>query len=529
MKSVPSIVHRAAVATLTMAAALVLGACAAPPEDAGDAAENEERPAPYIHVTRAGAFPLEAHLEAEELQEMKFGRIFGAGAALFHTEYESADGVGIARLADGSPSHRFNNVPLPGTRTGNNSQACGSCHVDSADGPATMNVVDDPDRDGLPPFTVRNTISLFGDGLLQALSWEITEELQAIRDDAAATAQASPGEVVERELSAKGVGYGVIRATAAADGEVSVDVSGVEGVDPDLVVRPFGGKGNNANLRNIVAGAAAGLLGMFGEELEMLRELEPDADGDGVEREFSVGDITAITLYNAGQEIPVELDYLVAEGHAAEPTPEDAAAIGNGRALFMEIGCASCHVPALELDNTVFEEPTLRGNGHYYNENLAALGVGYDPDSPISFDMTEAGDRPRVVRNENGGATVRLYGDLRRHAMGRQLATAGPTPALTGNGVPLQYEDEPVRIPADVFLTPELWGVGDTGPWLHDGRAGSLAEAVLLHGEDEPAALGEPGRSEAQEVRDAFVALSSEEQIAVVAFLRSLRTHLRPR
>ena len=62
-------------------------------------------------------------------------------------------------------------------------------------------------------------------------------------------------------------------------------------------------------------------------------------------------------------------------------------------------------------------------------------------------------------------------------------------------------------IPADQFLTAELWGVGNTGLWLHDGRAGTLREAILLHGEDEPPAAGDPGRSEAQESRDAFVAL----------------------
>jgi len=74
------------------------------------------------------------------------------------------------------------------------------------------------------------------------------------------------------------------------------------------------------------------------------------------------------------------------------------------------------------------------------------------------------------------------------------------------------------------FLTPELWGVGNTGPWLHDGRAGTLEEAVLLHGEDQPPAAGDPGRSEAQEARDAFKALPAQERQALLTFLRSLQT-----
>jgi CxxC motif-containing protein (DUF1111 family) len=60
---------------------------------------------------------------------------------------------------------------------------------------------------------------------------------------------------------------------------------------------------------------------------------------------------------------------------------------------------------------------------------------------------------------------------------------------------------------------------------MHDGRAGSLEEAILLHGEDEPPPMGDPGRSEAQEARDAYSALSVEEQEALVTFLRNLRTY----
>jgi CxxC motif-containing protein (DUF1111 family) len=32
------------------------------------------------------------------------------------------------------------------------------------------------------------------------------------------------------------------------------------------------------------------------------------------------------------------------------------------------------------------------------------------------------------------------------------------------------------------WRTAPLWGVADSGPYLHDGRANSLAEAIELHG-----------------------------------------------
>ena len=161
----------------------------------------------------------------------------------------------------------------------------------------------------------------------------------------------------------------------------------------------------------------------------------------------------------------------------------------------------------MPLLNTRFEEPTLRGNGHYYDAALAALDSDYDPKRPFAFDVLKDAQAPRLEARAGGGAVVRLYGDLKRHAMGRRARRPGG-PERTGRsrsrGSEVQRRSRSM-IPADHFLTAELWGVGNTGPWLHDNRAGTLREAVLLHGEDAPVAVGAAGRSEAQESRDAFL------------------------
>ena len=60
------------------------------------------------------------------------------------------------------------------------------------------------------------------------------------------------------------------------------------------------------------------------------------------------------------------------------------------------------------------------------------------------------------------------------------------------------------------FRTQPLWGVSRHGPWLHDGRAETLGEAIRMHG------------GEAQASRDAFVALSPAAQAEVIRFLESL-------
>ena len=61
------------------------------------------------------------------------------------------------------------------------------------------------------------------------------------------------------------------------------------------------------------------------------------------------------------------------------------------------------------------------------------------------------------------------------------------------------------------FRTPPLWGIASTGPpYLHDGRAMTVYDAIIAHG-------GEAGSS-AQKFR----MLSHEEQAVVVKFVNSL-------
>ena len=66
-------------------------------------------------------------------------------------------------------------------------------------------------------------------------------------------------------------------------------------------------------------------------------------------------------------------------------------------------------------------------------------------------------------------------------------------------------------IQSAMFVTRPLWGVGDTGPWLHDGRALTLMDAITFHA------------GEATPVINAFSALSPSDQQAVVTFLLSLQ------
>jgi hypothetical protein len=69
----------------------------------------------------------------------------------------------------------------------------------------------------------------------------------------------------------------------------------------------------------------------------------------------------------------------------------------------------------------------------------------------------------------------------------------------------------------DTFLTENLWGVGSTAPYMHDGRATTLAEAILEH-----ALPSGDTVSEARGARANYVSLNTAQKQAVIAFLENL-------
>jgi CxxC motif-containing protein (DUF1111 family) len=89
---------------------------------------------------------------------------------------------------------------------------------------------------------------------------------------------------------------------------------------------------------------------------------------------------------------------------------------------------------------------------------------------------------------------VFLFSDLRRHDIGKDLAEPRSDRGVAGS----------------VFLTRPLWGVGRSAPYLHDGRAPMLEQAILAHG------------GEARAARDAYAALEDPERGSVRVFLSSL-------
>lgn len=393
-----------------------------------------------------GDQPALVHLAQEDIDagRLSFEQIFTRGAVNFATPFTKLDGFGDPRRADS-----FNR------RTGPDSQTCFECHNRPAlggAGGAISNII---------LVNVRNPRSVLGSGVLQRLGEEMTTELQAIRDAILAEAR-TRGRPVTHDLITKGIHFGQITATPS--GQIMTDR--VQGIDADLVVKPFGWKGDRRTLREFALFATFFHHGM--QPVELVGR-NVDGDRDGVVNELTEGDITALTIWMAFTPIPRQ---------TIPADPNIAAAVANGKQRFNTIGCADCHRPVLTIRDPVFREPSPLDTSKVFARDLT--------------DPTFAGPVNRLVprpeRTPEGGALARLYSDLKRHAMGSSLAERGD----------------------DVFMTAPLWGISQTGPWLHDGRATTLNEAILAHG------------GEAQAARDAYAGLPAEQQREIVEFLKSL-------
>src|SRR5205823_7487762 len=107
-------------------------------------------------------------------------------------------------------------------------------------------------------------------GLVEMLGDEITSDLRAIRDRALQLA-VSTGSAVKLPLVSKGVRYGFIRALP--DGVI--DISMVEGVDPDLRVRPFFAQGGEFSMRAFSVGAFKDEMGLEAPDPDLCQATDP--------------------------------------------------------------------------------------------------------------------------------------------------------------------------------------------------------------------------------------------------------------
>ena len=334
----------------------------------------------------------------------------------------------------------------------------------------------------------RNTLGMFGSGPIEMLGREMTAELQSIRE-AALHETAESGQLVIKSLDTKGVNFGEIHAYP--DG--FVDTNAVNGVDPDLIIKPFHQAGVVRSIREFTTNAMNHHHGMQAEErFDLNPDKGTDFDGDAISQELTIGDITAITIFQAALGIP---------GRVLPADKASRELVEKGEMLFDQIGCTSCHVPEFKLKSRLFVEPNPLNPPGTFNET----------ERSFSFDLTKDGEKPRLEKATNDGAILRPYTDLKRHNLCDSPDYPEPIRFFCNERLDQGRPDQGDRPGEEFFITRKLWDVGSSAPYGHRGDLTTITEAILAHG------------GEARGQRDAFVALSQIEQRAIVKFLKTLQ------
>jgi CxxC motif-containing protein (DUF1111 family) len=182
----------------------------------------------------------------------------------------------------------------------------------------------------------------------------------------------------------------------------------------------FGWKANQPNLRQQVAGAFVGDLGitssLFPDENCTSAQMDCQNQPTGGTPEIEDENLDKVVLYASNLSVPIQRDY-------------DDKNVITGRRLFGQIGCTDCHKSKIVTGT----HPTF---SHLSNQ------------------------------------TIYPFTDLLLHDMGEELSDNRPDFLADGN----EWRTPPLW-GIGLFQT-----VNDHTYYLHDGRARNLEEAVLWHG-----------------------------------------------
>jgi hypothetical protein len=464
---------------------------------------------------------------------------------------------------------------------------------------------------------IRNPPIVFGVGYTQEIGDEMTTQLLYQRATARKKAQLQPSKPLTAPLVADGVSFGSFTTTYKAGSPAKVnadptfcsagvnaplsiggeagftdDLSKLDGVACDLVIRPLQWKGVSSSVRHFARDALDFHFSM--QAFEKVGYCDCDRDGKGnrtTGTEVQIGDLTAlvsfVTMMRPPSQDPlsksavlgkriflgklpglpqnmcaschveihrIQTPYVLVEwptnpnDEAAPPIdPNDpktfpiaesacpngvpsssivcpvessySASKNPGALVTPEI--SSQQLPVVRRFNRQFGQVAPGGGLRALVTTLRKATttgvVGQDyviPLTPSPAEVTNL-QLPRLKPNSDGTIDAPIFSDLKTHDMGKYLSDLEPPRPAQGTDV------AGITTVPNRYLTRPLWGVADSGPWLHDGRATTLREAILLHG-DSSTGSG----SDAAPVIDAFEKLLPNQQQAVVDFLLTLRLPL---
>ncbi len=275
---------------------------------------------------------------------------------------------------------------------------------------------------------------------------------------------------------------------------------------------------NISATRNPIPFFGSGLLAEI-PETEIISHADPDdADGDGISGRVNydgtlVGrfgrkaQTSRIEIFIRGplfNHVGITSDPLSAERRAELPTfsvlPTAAPPLAHdGVGAIIAAQAVIPDEPTLDLDDV--PDPELPESQLFDLVAFTLLLAAPTPDAPSA--QTERGARAfheigcdacHLPTLHGPRGAIPAYTDLLLHDMGDGLADGFPMGEANGRE----------------FRTQPLWGIAVANPYLHDGRASTIDDAIRWHD------------GEAASIRDAYVALTTDEQQDLLAFLLSL-------
>lgn len=235
-------------------------------------------------------------------------------------------------------------------------------------------------------------------------------------------------------------------------------IEGRVGRTADGKVGRFGWRGQAATLRDFVLTACAVELGLQNaDHPQALNPTDPRKTVGG--NDLTPEQCNALVAFVASLPFPRQLP---------PGNENEAPLLNHGAKLFETTGCAACHVRDVGNVEGIFSDLLLHD-----------MGPGLEDPIPAFPGRGEAGTSS---------------------ASGNSAYYGGPGDIFVK--VPPRLRRE--------WKTPPLWGVRDSAPYLHDGRARTLVEAIVAHG-------GEAERSAKK-----FASLDFLERSHLVMFLKSL-------
>ena len=304
-----------------------------------------------------------------------------------------------------------------------------------------------------------------------------TESLQLARLGLASTVFADGSQLIRSQRNTTAL-FGAGRIDQVPEDALSEIAQEQQCENPDQAGRPskladgrigrFGWKSQTASLEDFTLTACAVELGLNVPEHEQASLiLKPDYKAPGLD--LNRDECNALVQYLRNLPEPVQRDAI-----SSQETSE----VRAGHSKFTAIGCAVCHVQKLASVNGLYSDLLLHDMGQELGDS-GSYGIPFsdDQDSDVASVQlaNETPVSPFATAQQTPEQTAKLKGALRQE-----------------------------------WRTPPLWGVRDSAPYLHDGRASTLEHAIAFHG-------GQGAKSAL-----AFFESTPEEKYQVMAFLKSL-------